>query len=1799
MMTGLNNITGKEFPAWEQSVSSVDTGRSQRGNGVNTTVDVREMQGRSTLVGAWLRCVVMLLLMVVGVGEMWGQLDYSGTYYIRSESTQKETPGADYYLCPTQAWCSYKLTDDDEPVEVVEAGDNQPFLTTERCKTNNYAPGAANAVWIIEKAPNSDYYYIKHKSDNKYLVSNGNIKTCPNPDRLRVHLETVSDLVALGNKVLFDITPYDTYLVISPKGITDTDSDAPSGHAANHGTHKWLSINQGNKNGLKGTGARTDGPTDPSGYKNTGGLVGLYTQGDANAKFYLEDVDARPTITYSSFNNVTISYPESATIYYTTDGSDPTTSSTKTEFTGTSQSVTITNTNCTVVKAVAVIGNGFSNIATYIFVQTGSTNPYLIQSVENTNFYMTVGDVASSKTTVNTSSLPQAGMSWYFENAGTVDGVQYFKVCNTSGGYLRRDGNSFYISSAYEDKADYKFAVTPYYESGTIAGFNLYNIGKTQFVYKAEGNGANNPVNLSTNGTQQQARWNLILVANKDFPSLVTLSDNTSATYYTFTSSNQTTYLITTPTGTAVNVTTSNGENDSQKWYFENAGDDGWATYYYIRNAVTGEAIYFNGTEVSTTQESAFIMKSLSEKTEENAKNYCFTLAKTITDGEYYIVPKPLAQFTKTNYNAIWRGGTYALQTQSNRANNMIKWQISKVDNFVPSPYISYVETTNTATITCTYPGATIYYTTDESEATTSSTNTAAPVDPSPTASISFPLDAGVSTIRAIVSKDGIGSSSESTYSIKFQLTLSDAESDLRPYLIQSQANTYFYMIPGDDEGEDPNKITKVNTTSLFRPSMEWYFKNAGIVNGVQYYYIVNKGNNKNLCYDTENTANGVYMDTNSDNSNKFKFQIKESPTAGTFDIIPYGCTTGNMYINKYGGNSDYRNLGLHSGANDATSRWKFVLKSTLDKSAPFDVPEANSMPYYKIESVGSSGYYIVPPTGNNVNTTTSNSNDANVVKSGIWYFEVAYPETNEDWCTYYHIRNAKTGEYLYFNKDGNNAGACLEMKDAIESGQEDRYQFTWAKTADANANYYIIPKLLKDASMNNFSTLQRNNGTLQSNLTRGANNYAWKFTDALFCNNPVFDATGEKIIISCNTNASEIFYTEDGSDPDPESTQYTSSSDLSASEQKLIKAIAIYGTTQSEIVTLLNKPDITSELEDDVTYNGTAWEPEVIEVSISSGTDIIIAPTSPVTYSVTYTNNTDAGEASIVVNDANAYDTWYILNATKAFTINRAEATVKADDKTKVYQTPNLDDPTLTATITGLVNNEPESNIAYAISRENGEDAGLYIITPTGDAEQGNYHVTYETGIFQIGKEMSSAPTVSLANWNYGSPNEPSVSGNESGGDVTYYYKVKDAGDDTYTEEVPRNVGDYTIKAEIARTDEYFPATTAAVNFKINKASLTVVADPITKDYLDEDPELTYTVTGIQYNEDRSTIIACELQRATGEAKGNYNITQKSLRLLSTQNYNNPTFQGNTFTITAKNLGDPVTLEPASGISIYAKDNGDNSWTVSVYTGKNAFVSGTDYTYSVTGPDEGGNYTVTVTAVENSNCRGSAKGTYSPTTFYAIYGATEQFIPYISTTSDLTTSSDLVPYIVSQVNSSLGTVSIVPISYIPKDEPVLLLAKSDVTGITTSPKNPATPPISESLINSNLLNIAPDELSDPSNQESAHGVPVKDTEAYIFYNGEFVLTKEGVIKPDYFFLYNPNYKATPEQSGGSNPAPRRTLQIVIEERVETGMAELRNDELTESRTGIGWYTIDGRRLNGKPRAKGLYIVDGKKVMVK
>ena len=110
-----------------------------------------------------------------------------------------------------------------------------------------------------------------------------------------------------------------------------------------------------------------------------------------------------------------------------------------------------------------------------------------------------------------------------------------------------------------------------------------------------------------------------------------------------------------------------------------------------------------------------------------------------------------------------------------------------------------------------------------------------------------------------------------------------------------------------------------------------------------------------------------------------------------------------------------------------------------------------------------------------------------------------------------------------------------------------------------------------------------------------------------------------------------------------------------------------------------------------------------------------------------------------------------------------------------------------------------------------------------------------------------------------------------------------------------------------------------------------------------------------------------------------------------------------------------------------------------------------------------------------------------------------------------------------------------------------------------------------------------------PGYDPDTQSAPFATKQIYILYKNEFVFNKAGNLKKGKVYL-NPSHTAP-----SPLPAPAH-LQIAWNQT--TGLENLPNDSMVETQHDI-WYTIDGRRLNGKPNGKGLYIVDGKKIVVK
>lgn len=310
-------------------------------------------------------------------------------------------------------------------------------------------------------------------------------------------------------------------------------------------------------------------------------------------------------------------------------------------------------------------------------------------------------------------------------------------------------------------------------------------------------------------------------------------------------------------------------------------------------------------------------------------------------------------------------------------------------------------------------------------------------------------------------------------------------------------------------------------------------------------------------------------------------------------------------------------------------------------------------------------------------------------------------------------------------------------------------------------------------------------------------------------------------------------------------------------------------------------------------------------------------------------------------------------------FTINKAMATVKADSKSKNYGEA---DPRLTATVEGLKNGDEASVISYTIERDAGEDVGTYDIVPDGDAEQGNYDVTYETGVFTIGK-VAATVTMKNATKTYGDEDpefEYEVTGlkNDDDESVISFAISRDAGE---------NVGEYTVTANGEEDQGNYTVSFVNAALTIERATATVSAERLTKVYGENDPELTVSVTGLQNGDDES-VISYTIGREEGENTGTYTITPSGAAVQG--NYN-VTFKTSTLTITQAE----VTVTANAAEKIYGAEdpeltaeiegllNGESEDLITYSLERDEGENVRTYAITASGDQSQGNYTVTYKA--------------------------------------------------------------------------------------------------------------------------------------------------------------------------------------------------------------------------------------------
>jgi hypothetical protein len=195
-------------------------------------------------------------------------------------------------------------------------------------------------------------------------------------------------------------------------------------------------------------------------------------------------------------------------------------------------------------------------------------------------------------------------------------------------------------------------------------------------------------------------------------------------------------------------------------------------------------------------------------------------------------------------------------------------------------------------------------------------------------------------------------------------------------------------------------------------------------------------------------------------------------------------------------------------------------------------------------------------------------------------------------------------------------------------------------------------------------------------------------------------------------------------------------------------------------------------------------------------------------------------------------------------------------------------------------------------INRTSGENAGSYVITPSGLTST-NYTITFDTGTLTISKAPLSV-TADDKTKIYGAA-DPAFTATYSGfidGDTAAAL----SGTLAFNRNPGENVGNYLITPSGLSSTNY-TITFGIGTLTISKAPLSVTADDKTKVYGAADPAFTVTYSGF-VNGDGSASLGGTLTftRAPGENVGSYVITPSGL---TSTNYT-ITFNTGTLTITA-----------------------------------------------------------------------------------------------------------------------------------------------------------------------------------------------------------------------------------------------------------------------------------------------------------
>ena len=172
---------------------------------------------------------------------------------------------------------------------------------------------------------------------------------------------------------------------------------------------------------------------------------------------------------------------------------------------------------------------------------------------------------------------------------------------------------------------------------------------------------------------------------------------------------------------------------------------------------------------------------------------------------------------------------------------------------------------------------------------------------------------------------------------------------------------------------------------------------------------------------------------------------------------------------------------------------------------------------------------------------------------------------------------------------------------------------------------------------------------------------------------------------------------------------------------------------------------------------------------------------------------------------------------------------------------------------------------------------------------------------------------------------------------------------------------------------------------------------------------------------------------------------------------------------------------------------------------------------------------------------------------------------------------------VITAIKGNVVIVEDIADGIIPAGVPVLLLSKEMKSNkvLTAASKEKGTEVKS-------LLQVAGDE-----------GQWVDLGKAYLLYNDVFYLSQAGTVPAGGIYLPVPEEKEEQSKEEDKKEAVKARLYLNFDDDA-TGIKSIYDSQIYDLRFGAGaWYDLSGRRLNGAPTTKGVYINNGKKLIIR